>query len=157
MLNILGNVILPSLISAFGFGAAPLFDRLALKNMDRDYLSVILLQVIFGGIFCFILFFITMRRKLLKLDINLTKHRLGLLFVIISSILTFFLGYMYYFKAMSKTKYTLQGIILIYTLPIFITAILSYFFLNEKLNPTMLLGMTISIFGIYIFFYGSID
>lgn len=152
MLELLSQIILPSLVSAFGWGVSPLFDRLALRNMDNDYYSVMLYKIIFGGILC--LFLLSFKNSF-KIDFNNKKHKNGLMYIMLGALSTFLFGYIFYFYALSKSKFTTEIVMLTYVLPIFIISILSYFILNENFNYTMVVGMIIAIIGILIFLYGG--
>ena len=61
MFELLSQIILPSLVSAFGWGVSPMFDKLALKNMENDYYSVMLYKIIFGGILCLFLLLLSLK------------------------------------------------------------------------------------------------
>ena len=154
MLELLSQIILPSLVSAFGWGVSPMFDKLALKNMNNDYYSVMLYKIIFGGILCLFLLFISFKNTF-KIDFNNKKHQNGLMYIMLGGLSTFLFGYIFYFYALSKSKYTTEIVMLTYVLPIFIISILSYYILNENFNCTMVIGMIIAIVGIIIFLYGG--
>ena len=154
MLELLTQIVFPSLIAAFGWGIAPIFDKLALNNLDNNYYSVILYKFIFGGIVSIFLLLLTFK-KVLKFELQNKKHIKGLVFILLSSITTFLLGNLFYLKALSQAKYTVEIVIITYVLPIFIVAILSYMFFKEKFNFKMCLGVLLSIFGIIVFVHGS--
>ena len=65
------------------------------------------------------------------------------------------LGYYFYFRAMAKSKSTLLVVLIVYIIPLLVSALVSYFYLQEKLNLGMLLGLLISIIGVFIFAYHS--
>ena len=50
-----------------------------------------------------------------------------------------------YLYALNKSKYTSLIVVMAFTLPIIITSLLSYKYLNEKLNKGMLIGYSIDI------------
>ena len=154
MLELLSQIILPSLVSAFGWGVSPMFDKLALKNMDNDYYSVMLYKIIFGGILCLFLLLLSFKNTF-KIDFNNKKHQNGLMYIMLGGLSTFLFGYIFYFYALSKSKYTTEIVMLTYVLPIFIISILSYYILNETFNCTMVIGMIVAIIGIIIFLYGG--
>lgn len=154
MLELLSQIILPSLVSAFGWGVSPMFDKLALKNMNNDYYSVMLYKIIFGGILCLFLLLLSFKNTF-KIDFNNKKHKNGLMYIMLGGLSTFLFGYIFYFYALSKSKYTTEIVMLTYVLPIFIISILSYYILNENFNCTMVIGMIIAIVGIIIFLYGG--
>ena len=107
MLEIISSIILPSLIAAFGWGIAPIFDKLALNNLDNNYFSVILYKFIFGGVLSVFLLFIGFK-KVFKFKLDNKKHIKGLIFILLSSITTFLLGNLFYLKALSQAKYTVE-------------------------------------------------
>ena len=77
------------------------------------------------------------------------------MYIMLGGLSTFLFGYIFYFYALSKSKYTTEIVMLTYVLPIFIISILSYYILNENFNSTMVIGMIIAIVGIIIFLYGG--
>jgi uncharacterized membrane protein len=154
MLEIISSIILPSLIAAFGWGIAPIFDKLALNNLDNNYFSVILYKFIFGGVLSVFLLFIGFK-KVFKFKLDNKKHIKGLIFILLSSITTFLLGNLFYLKALSQAKYTVEIVIITYVLPIFIVSLLSYIFFKEKFNLKMIIGVILAITGITVFLYGS--
>jgi len=152
MLNLLINIIYPSLLTAISWGITPFFDKKSLILLNNDYNLALIIKFILGGvissIFLLFLYFNQKQKLQLKFD-NLYKafnmSFLSALFLII--------GYYYFFKALSYRNYTSLVVLISYIIPIIITAILSYFILNEKMNLGMILGIFICIVGIYIFIY----
>ena len=78
-----------------------------------------------------------------------------MIFILLSSITTFLLGNLFYLKALSQAKYTVEIVIITYVLPIFIVSFLSYIFFKEKFNLKMVIGVILAITGITIFLQGS--
>tara|TARA_B100001121_G_C18499433_1_gene531250 strand:+ start:349 stop:813 length:465 start_codon:yes stop_codon:yes gene_type:complete len=149
-MNLLVNVIFPSLLTAFSWGITPFFDKKSLISLENDYNLALLLKFILGGIIsCIFLLFLYINqspRKELKLR-NIHKSFktsfLSALFLII--------GYYYFFKALSYENHTSLVVLIAYIIPIILTAVIAYFMLNEKMNLGMVSGIIISIIGIYIF------
>ena len=149
-MNLLFNVIFPSLITAFSWGITPFFDKKSLVKLDNDYNLALLIKFILGGVIaCVFLLFLHLNKSSninLKLE-NITNSFktsfLSALFLII--------GYFYFFKALTYENHTSLVVLIAYIIPIILTAIIAYFMLNEKMNIGMVSGITISIFGIYIF------
>ena len=62
-MNLLFNVIFPSLLTAFSWGITPFFDKKSLVSLGNDYNLALLLKFILGGIIaCIFLLFINCRR-----------------------------------------------------------------------------------------------
>ena len=149
-MNLLFNVIFPSLITAFSWGITPFFDKKSLVKLDNDYNLALLIKFILGGVIaCVFLLFLHLNKSSninLKLE-NITNSFktsfLSALFLII--------GYFYFFKALTYENHTSLVVLIAYIIPIILTAIIAYFMLNEKMNIGMVSGIIISIFGIYIF------
>ena len=149
-MNLLVNVIFPSLLTAISWGVTPFFDKKSLVYLDNDYNLALVLKFILGGIisFVFLLFFYinqssNSQLKLEKIQKSFITSFLSALFLII--------GYYYFFKALSYKNHTSLVVLIAYIIPIILTAIMAYFILNEKINIGMVVGIIISIIGIYIF------
>ena len=149
-MNLLINVILPSLLTAFSWGVTPFFDKKSLVKLDNDYNLALLIKFILGGIIaCVFLLFLHLNKSSnvsIKFE-NITRSFktsfLSALFLII--------GYFYFFKALSYENHTSLVVLIAYIIPIILTAVIAYFMLNEKMNLGMVSGIIISIVGIYIF------
>jgi len=81
------------------------------------------------------------------------KHNYrGLVLVAIIALLLYIAGYSYLY-ALNKSKYTSLIVVIAFTLPIIITSLLAYKYVNEKLNKGMFMGYSIVIIGIIISAY----
>ena len=154
MLDLLINVISPSLLSAIGWGLAPYFDKKGLKYLDNEYklafIASLIIKIILFGLITLILFFaINSKLKLFnKINTTNTKKAFGVL--LISAILIIGANF-YFLKALSNTKYTTLVVLITYILPVIITSIMSYILLNEEFNIGMIIGLIITILGILLF------
>lgn len=151
MLQLLYNVLIPSLIASVGWGVGPLLDRKSLKILENDYETLFVLKMFLAGIFAIIFYFAT------KKNINLSDDKIknSFKYIIISAFLLSIIGHYFYYKAMSKTKYTTLVVLVSYVIPLLIVGFLSTILLNEKMNRGMLIGMFICLIGISIFVYNS--
>ena len=73
-------------------------------------------------------------REDFKEDLYNKKHHIGAIFVLLSTICSFILGYLYYYKALSNSKSTTLVALITYVIPIFLIALLSYLILDEKFS-----------------------
>lgn len=150
---ILSKVIFSSLVSAFGWGLCPIFHKLNMDILQNNYIVAFALHCIFIGLISILVsgFYLSKFK-------NITQHPklnkiliLGFLGAVASTIL----GYYFYFKAMAQSKSTLLVVLIVYIIPLIITSLVSYYFLGEKLNVGMLVGLLISMIGVVIFAYYS--
>ena len=155
MSDILTLVLIPSLIASLGWGLSPIFDKYALKYFNNEYVLVNSLKILFGGIIGVIFLLFIYQKKNLKEDINNKNYQIGSIFVLLSTIFSFALGYLFYYKALSNSNNTTLVALITYVLPIFIIALLSYFILGEKFNFGMVCGFILSVVGICIFIHYS--
>jgi len=153
MLDLFVNVLAPSLISSVAWGFGPYFDKQALTLLNNKYQLVFLLKFIFGGFGALILFLIFNNK--LKIDIYNQENKKAIGLILLSSISSLMLGHYFFYKALSKSKYTSLVVLISYVLPLIVISILSYFMLNEKINRGMVFGMMVCIVGISIFVYFS--
>ena len=142
--------IISSLISALAWGIAPIFDKQALLKLDNNYLNIFFFKNLIG-IFIGLLIFLIMKNKIQIKKLNIKIPLIYLFFSVLMGVL----GGLFFFKALSKSKYTMLVILITYVLPILIVALLSRIILQEKLNTGMILGALLSIFGIMVFVYYS--
>ena len=155
MSEIITSVVIPSLIASLGWGLSPIFDRYALKYFNKQYMLVNSLKILFGGIFGILFLLFIYYKKNFKEDLYNKKHHIGAIFVLLSTICSFILGYLYYYKALSNSKSTTLVALITYVIPIFHIALLSYLILDEKVNVGMILGFILSVTGICIFIHYS--
>jgi len=153
MLDLFVNVLAPSLISSVAWGFGPYFDKQALTLLNNQYQLVFLFKFIFGGFGALILLLMLKNR----LDINLyeSKNKKAIALILLSSISSLLVGHYFFYKALSKSKYTSLVVLISYVLPLLVISILSYFMLDEKINGGMVFGMCVCIVGISIFVYFS--
>lgn len=145
-------VLYSSLLTSIGWGAAPIFDKLALINNGNDgrllfFSKLLSISLLF--LLMILLLDFDFKENLKKVK-NKTKF---FILVMLSTFSSFILGYYFYFKALEKSKTTTLVVLITYVLPITIVAILSNIFLNDKFNLGMLIGLIISIIGIFVFTY----
>ena len=149
----LTKVILPSLVSAFGWGLTPIFHKLTVKNLDNNYIVAFFLHCVFIALISII-----MCLAFLPKFKNITQHpKLNyiLLYGFLGALASTALGYYFYFKAMAESKSTVLVILLVYIVPLLVASLVSYFYLNEKLNFGMIIRLIISMLGVSIFSYFS--
>lgn len=151
MLGIITNVLVPSLIASIGWGISPIYDKKALTELDNDHNTVFIIKMIFLGIFAFIFYLLNDK----KINFQDKKFRKALKHLIISALLASLVGHYFFYKALSKSKYTTLVVLITYVLPLLFVTVLSSLFLNEKFNLGMICGMIICLMGITIFIYYS--
>ena len=155
MSEIITSVVIPSLIASIGWGISPIFDKYAFRYFNKEYLLVNSLKILFGGIIGILFLMFIYYKKNLNDDLTNKNYHKGSIFVLLSAITSFAIGYLFYYKALSNSKSTTLVALITYVIPIFIIALLSYLILDEKFNLGMIIGFLISIFGICIFIYCS--
>ena len=153
MLELFVNVLAPSLISSVAWGIGPYFDKQALTLLNNQYQLVFLFKFIFGGLGALILLFMVKNR--LDINFNEPKNKKAIGLILLSSVSSLMVGHYFFYKALSKSKYTSLVVLISYVLPLLVISILSYFMLNEKINSGMVFGMGVCIVGISIFVYFS--
>ena len=144
----LSNVIFPSLLTALGWGISPYFDKKALTLLDNDYKLALGIKFIFMGLISIIILF-SIKGKF-NVMYKTEKGRRGVGVLLLSAFILLCANY-YFLKALSNSKYITLIVLIVYILPIIITAFMSYMLLNEKINNGMILGLIICIIGIIIF------
>ena len=149
MLELLSNVVFPSVMASLGWGIGPYFDKRALEFYDNN--NAFMLRVFFAGIGALFLLLITYSKN----KHNLKMEYKGLKFIIFSALLTVFLGTYFYYKAMSKSKSTTLVVLISYVLPLVIITLISHYLLKEKINLGMIIGLLIIIIGIVLFICSS--
>ena len=148
---LLSQIVVPSLVSALGWGLTPIFNKLNMNETNNNFIFVFLLHCAIIGILGILvsLSYYSKFKNVSKYK-NLKKI---LVYSLLGAIASTILGYYYYFRALSQTKNTLLVVLIVYIVPLIITSFLSYFFLGEKVNLGMIIGLLISIVGICIFAY----
>lgn len=155
MISNIYTILVPSIIAAIGWGISPIMDKKALYYLNSDYKLVFLLKMLMAGTLAVIYISYLLYNK--KLSTKYKNIKYGLFYVFIAFLLSFYIGQLFYFKALSFTNYTSYVVILTFVLPVIIVSILSYYFLREKLNNKMIFGMILALTGITITTYYSKD
>ena len=142
--------VLPSLVAAIGWGIAPFFEKIAVKN--TDFQTVLVFKGIFYGIFGLILF-LTNAKHFLKIKDKyevIKNKKIPLIYIsLISVIFSYIFGNLAYLFALGKNNNSTILVPLVsYVMPLIFMTIISYFVTNEKINLKMLIGIIITIFGI---------
>ena len=147
------NFLIPSLLATFGWGVNPLFDRYAMKFLDKY--SYIVIRLITTGVIGLIGLIIVLRKNTkLKYEFNNLKKNIFGFNPIYCGILTaiiWCISLLCYYTAMTNINIPIVNITLIsYTVPIIFLTILAYIFYNEKINLNMTIGMVLTFIGLYI-------
>ena len=147
----LHNVVLPSLVSAFGWGLSPLFHKLNLELLNNNYIIAFALHCIYTGIFSLIIC-LAYVNDIKRFASNPHKKKI-FLYGFLGAFAASILGYYFYFRSMAHSKNTLLVVLIVYILPVIITATVCHYALKQKINSGMLTGLIISIVGICIYTY----
>lgn len=153
MLDLFVNVLAPSLISSVAWGISPYFSRLSMKLLNNQFKIVFLFSLMFAGIGAFIMFLFIRKQLIIDISEPNTKKAFGL--IVLGSMTSLMVGYYFFYKALSKSKYTSLVVLISYVLPLIIIALLTHFILKEHMNIGMIFGMVVCIIGISIFVYFS--
>ena len=153
MINLLSQVVIPSLITSIGWGVGPYFDKKALNLLDNKYEFIFIGKLILAGLIALTIFLAT--QKKLTIDISKKNNQKALMYMVLSTLSGAIIGHYYYFKALSNSKYTMLVILITYVVPIIIITLLSTFLLQEKMNCGMIVGLITCIVGVSIFIYHS--
>jgi drug/metabolite transporter (DMT)-like permease len=166
--------ILFGIISGIGFGISPIFDTETLKYYSYDlvYCIRILLYTLLVILYLVCTSFYEKYNggknkkdlngklcNLLDLDLSSKEFKYTLKYCFGSGIFSGLIGGLFYFKSLQTSKSNnskgsiITVVLLSYILPIFVTTIISYLFLNEKINIGMVGGIILSIIGICIFIF----
>ena len=148
---LLSQVVVPSLVSALGWGLCPIFHKFNMNETNNNYVAVFFLHCTMIGVLGILvsLFYFTKLKNFNKYE----NFRKILLYGFLGAFASTILGYYYYFRAMAQTQNTLLVVLIVYIVPLVFTSVLSYYFLGEKINLGMFIGLLISIIGICIFAY----
>lgn len=149
MININNNLwIYLSLIVCFTTSLKIVCYKLLTKiELEKDV--IVSIFYIFTGIFSLFYLIIKLLRKkenIYVINKKITNYYLSLLFIL--SVLTLFTTTMV-FNALKMTPNSAY-VHSIVNLNIIVTLIISYFYLNEKINIYTLIGILISLFGLLI-------
>ena len=149
MIELLSNVLFPSLMASLGWGISPYFDKKALSYYDNNI--VFMLRIMFAGILGCLLFLITYNKNKSKFINNMK----GIKYIAFSSFISIFIGTYFYYKAMSKTKNNTLVVLISYVLPLIFITLISHYLLKEKINLGMCISLLLVILGIVGFVYSS--
>mgnify|MGYP001390137103 CR=1 FL=1 len=152
-MSLLGSVIVPSIISALGWGISPILHKLNMNLVKNNYLVVFILHCFFIGVLG-VLLGLSYYSKLNNFTKN-PKILLITIYGILGAFASVILGYYFYFKALAKTNNTLLVILIVYIVPLIFSTLLSSIILKEKINLGMIFGLLVSIIGIGIFGWAS--
>ena len=147
------NYLFPSVIAAVGWGITPIIDRYGMKHIEKfNYTSLKLFFFGFFGLIYIIYNFkniISNIKEAESLRIFNIKYN-----PIINALLSGFISsiaLIFYYSAISNIKFPIINVTLVsYTMPIIVLTLLSYIFLNEKINLKMVVGVIITFIGLYI-------
>ena len=144
------HYIASSLLSSLGWGIAPLFDRYSSQYING--LTLASTRGITMGI-CAIIIFIGLKLKQ-KNNLYDGYKKAGnklLLFLFLSPVIGFCLGHLGFYTAISKAPSSISQIVLLsHCVPLIIVTILSTCFYKDKINWQMMVGLILSITGMYI-------
>ena len=138
------HVVVPALISALGWGLKPIVDKKALGYFD--FMEYFFIKNLILGFFA--LLFVVLNYKLIKGRLSKTSMKW-----VIYAIIVQFLAVTSYFYALSVSKDTTIVVLLTYILPLIIVALLSRFYLKQKMNNGMIGSIAIIILGLMGFGY----
>lgn len=153
MINLLTQVVFPSLITSVGWGIGPYFDKKALQLLGNRYEFIFIGKVIIAGLIALSIYLAAQKR--LRIDLSKKNNQKAIMYMLIATIMGSIVGHYYYFKALSNSKYTMLVILITYVVPLVIITLLSTFYLNEKMNCGMIVGLITCIVGVCIFIYHS--
>ena len=138
------HVVVPALISALGWGLKPIVDKKALGYFD--FMEYFFIKTLILGFFA--LLFVVLNYKLIKGRLSKTSMKW-----VIYAIIVQFLAVTSYFYALSVSKDTTIVVLLTYILPLIIVALLSRYYLKQKMNNGMIGSIAIIILGLMGFGY----
>lgn len=138
------HVVVPALISALGWGLKPIVDKKALGYFD--FMEYFFIKMFILGFFA--LLFVVLNYKLIKGRLSKTSMKW-----VIYAIIVQFLAVTSYFYALSVSKDTTIVVLLTYILPLIIVALLSRYYLKQKMNNGMIGSIAIIILGLMGFGY----
>ena len=142
------NYVIYSTIAAFGWAFASLIDRKAIENVNSYTMAT--LRTIVMGLSALLVLFIIKYKKIFNIKNTVTKSGYNVYkLIIVSGLLSFFVGHIMYYKALNDSPSSLILITLIsFALPVVIVSILSVCIYGDRLNYKMILGILLSILGI---------
>ena len=138
------HVVVPAVISALGWGLKPIIDKKALVYFD--FMEYFFVKMLILGFFGFL--FMVLNYKLISDKISKKSVKW-----VIYAIIVQFLAVTAYFYALSVSRDTTIVVLLTYILPIIIVALLSHFYLKQKMNNGMIGSIAIIVLGLLGFGY----
>ena len=140
----------PALISALGWGVIPIMDRYNLQFVNT--ITLVALRAIIFSFVGIAIGITAFHFKQLNFKEGYKKGGKLLLFMIfISPVISYGLGHIGFYKALSLSKSSVLTITLIsYGLPIIIVAILSTCIFGDKINLKMCFGIFLTLVGVTI-------
>ena len=138
------QVFVPAVISALGWGLKPILDKKALGYLD--FMEYFFVKMLILGFFAML--FVVLNYRLLQGKI--TKNSMKW---VIYAVIVQFLAVTSYFYALSVSSDTTVVVLLTYILPIIIVALLSNFYLKQKMNRGMIGSLAIIVLGLLGFGY----
>jgi drug/metabolite transporter (DMT)-like permease len=142
------DIIIPSLITSFGWGLAPIFEKKALFYLP-PYLSVAIFGIFFG-IFGIIILCCLQIWKPEVIKKNIKDLKIGMWYLFIAAFLAYIIGTLFFFIALGTSNKANIVILITYTLPIIIAILATIYILNEKLNNMMIFGIILTITGLVL-------
>lgn len=151
MFEFFSTVIMPSLLTAIGWGIAPILDRKALVHINNNYQKAFIIKILAASVFSVIIYLFST----VKIDVKESETQKGIMYLAGSAFFATIVAYYFYYKALNNSNNTSLVVFITYITPLIIVSILSAIFLKEKINIGMIVSMIICIIGISMFIYYS--
>jgi len=90
-------------------------------------------------------------KKKINLDLKNKKTQTSMYYIVITTICSSLIAHYFYFKTLSKATHIILVVLITYIVPLIIITLLSNYFLKEKINTGMLIGLLLCIVGVSIF------
>lgn len=142
------HFLFPALMSALGWGLAPIVDRYNLNYITSW--DVITSRALVFGILGIIIGLIAHKFKALKIKKAVKdKGSILILTILLSPLLGYMLGHTGLYLALGTAKSSITTIILItHCIPVIIVAILSVCIYGDEINYKMIMGIFLALLGI---------
>lgn len=151
MYELFASVIMPSLLTAIGWGVSPILDRKALPYIENNSQKAFIIKIITSSVFSVIIYLFSST----TIDFKNTNTQKGVLYLSVSSFFSTIVASYYYYIALKNSNNTTLVILVTYITPLIIISILSSIFLKEELSVNMIISMIICLIGISMFIYFS--
>ena len=151
------SYVIPSIIAATGWGIIPMIDRYTSKHLTGMVLASA--RGIVYGFCAFLLLVLLTSLFKSKSDQfkNLFKRKdrnLILMLLVLSPIIGFTLGHLGFYVALSKSRESVIQVVLItHCGALLITAMLAWLIYNDEINIQMIIGIILSLLGIFMTVY----